>query len=594
MAVGSETTLLIIKPGSTSQAGHVTAFQEVLATQNFVTIASWEGVLPLVLAHSLFAEYEGTPKFEALVTSVLDGPVLALALSRADAIAGLGKLVSKLNAVVAYCSPSPEAAKRELRLFFPKTFPREYTVALICSRSEPGASSSSAAASSGAVVSKALAQLLKVASSFEFLVVKTAHLQSLPLSKAQEYCAHYPELSTAAAQDLASGGEVAAVLLEKAFAIDDLQHLLFNSPHAVFDAHVRVLTSRSTGTAISEVKLLFGTDALTPSLTFALVTPEALSRAEEVVASAEASGFTVVDSRLLTLSSEQALSLSGATATQEGLLTSGPSLALALQRPSAMSAFASLLGKSDEPVEAPSEGSTPTTLRALVGDDAVIAPITDVGADAELERFFPELLTEQTTLALLLPDAAPYIEEIIEKAKAIGLSVSMDTALQLGKDQAGEYLKKQGVAKVSDGLFSPRANPASVAHVASGESRVLTLTGKGAVAQWKALLGPLDPHIAKVRCPSSLRARFGADTTHCVGFGSPDAASAAAESRILFPNGGNVLPPVKMTEAQKKEYASKSINPLLTKGLIALCKAKPAKPVEWLAHWLLTNKPMDA
>ena len=33
------------------------------------------------------------------------------------------------------------------------------------------------------------------------------------------------------------------------------------------------------------------------------------------------------------------------------------------------------------------------------------------------------------------------------------------------------------------------------------------------------------------------------------------------------------------------------LTPTLTKGLIALCRAKPDAPVEWLARWLLDNNP---
>ena len=43
--------------------------------------------------------------------------------------------------------------------------------------------------------------------------------------------------------------------------------------------------------------------------------------------------------------------------------------------------------------------------------------------------------------------------------------------------------------------------------------------------------------------------------------------------------------------AQRKEFVESSLTPTLTKGLIALCRAKPDAPVEWLARWLLDNNP---
>jgi hypothetical protein len=40
-----------------------------------------------------------------------------------------------------------------------------------------------------------------------------------------------------------------------------------------------------------------------------------------------------------------------------------------------------------------------------------------------------------------------------------------------------------------------------------------------------------------------------------------------------------------------RDYINKQVNPTLLKGLAALCKAKPEKPVEWLADWLNANNP---
>ena len=39
------------------------------------------------------------------------------------------------------------------------------------------------------------------------------------------------------------------------------------------------------------------------------------------------------------------------------------------------------------------------------------------------------------------------------------------------------------------------------------------------------------------------------------------------------------------------EYVNEAITPTLTKGLAALCKARPADPATWLAEWLIANKP---
>lgn len=129
---------------------------------------------------------------------------------------------------------------------------------------------------------------------------------------------------------------------------------------------------------------------------------------------------------------------------------------------------------------------------------------------------------------------------------------------------------------------------ASVAHLTSAPSTVLALSGKGAIARWNALLGPLDPTIAKVRCPNCLRARFGTDATANVGMGSLTAAAAFHELKFFFPKA--LVDPVP-TGKVAKDYVTQALTPTLTAGLVELCRTKPAKPVEWLAQWLIANNP---
>ena len=90
-----------------------------------------------------------------------------------------------------------------------------------------------------------------------------------------------------------------------------------------------------------------------------------------------------------------------------------------------------------------------------------------------------------------------------------------------------------------------------------------------------------------MRCPTCLRARFGVDATRALGFGSLTAAAALVELKYFFPHAS--MPP--LAPAAAKEYAAATINPTLNKGLIALCRAKPANPTVWLAQWLIANNP---
>ena len=43
--------------------------------------------------------------------------------------------------------------------------------------------------------------------------------------------------------------------------------------------------------------------------------------------------------------------------------------------------------------------------------------------------------------------------------------------------------------------------------------------------------------------------------------------------------------------AEATDYLEKNVNPTLILGLTALCKAKPADPMRWLAKWLEENNP---
>ena len=129
---------------------------------------------------------------------------------------------------------------------------------------------------------------------------------------------------------------------------------------------------------------------------------------------------------------------------------------------------------------------------------------------------------------------------------------------------------------------------AAVTHLTSAPSHILALSGKGAIARWNALLGPLDPTIAKVRCPGCLRARFGTDATCNVGMGSLNASAAFQELKFFFPKA--LVDPIPNGKVAK-DYVTQALTPTLTAGLVELCRTKPAKPVEWLGQWLIANNP---
>jgi nucleoside diphosphate kinase len=316
----------------------------------------------------------------------------------------------------------------------------------------------------------------------------------------------------------------------------------------------------------------------------------------QVLAYAEAVGCTLVASSLLTLTDEQVKSLHGGVMPPAEIttnLTRGPSLALAISRPLATHAWTALMGPADPAVAA---AEAPLSLRALYGTDSTrntcFGSASEADASRDISNFFPSLLSSHSTLAVLTPDATPHIDAILDAVASIGLSITSRLDATLSADRAAEYLKLLGPgcpppATLTGAPPPPGSFEAVVAHLSSAPSVVLVLSGKGAVEQWAALLGPLDPRIAKVRCPACLRARFGMDMTHAVGYGSLSLAAAASELKFFFPRA--VVQP--LSKADSRAYVESNLSPTISDGLVALARAKPDKPIEWLAKWMLANNP---
>ena len=635
---GPSTTLALIKPDAVA-AGAVAAIEAMIQAHHFGILARMETQLSTLQATHLFSSSQGTKDFDALVNFMSSGPIVALALTRDDGINAWLELLGTEDSTAApagsvralfgtdvirnaaHGSASAAAAQRELKLFFPKTFPRELTVAVLA----PSAGSSGAGSTA---VASAARVLQKIASMHEFLCVARAEVTLTP-AQAARYCQTQPAASMAELQS----GPLTALLLEKAWATEDLCALLpatvgastagasvggastmstaaARELGAALGTAVRVLSSIGPSAARREASLFFGESALQTSTTaFALITPDAMSRADEMLATTESAGFTLVASRVLTLSEEQVSALHGGVTLAAGVcaaLTAAPSLALAVSRPMAASALGGLMGPADPAAAA---ADAPLSLRALYGGGdptsiSCLGSVTDANATRDVATFFPSLFETSTTLGLLTPDAAPHVEAILAEVDRAGLVVTSRVDTPISHDRAVEFLRLLGPnCPPPISSFPPPVDPpsgrgppsppagsfeAALAHLTSGPCVVLSLAGVGAIERWAALLGPLDPLIAKVRCPTCLRARFGVDATRAVGYGSLTAAGAPAELKYFFPHAA--IPPVP--PALSKEYAHDSLNPTLTRGLIALCRARPADPTSWLAHWLLANNPI--
>lgn len=123
----------------------------------------------------------------------------------------------------------------------------------------------------------------------------------------------------------------------------------------------------------------------------------------------------------------------------------------------------------------------------------------------------------------------------------------------------------------------------------SGPVEIMVIAGRGAVSKLQTLMGPEDPKMAREVNPESIRARYGGETTlRNAIYGSESVNKAEKEIKFFFP--GTKFD-VECKIGTSGEYLSRTVNPILLKGLIQLCRQKPDNPLVWLADWLLANNP---
>ncbi|NXC76330.1 TXND3 protein, partial [Anhinga anhinga] len=182
-------------------------------------------------------------------------------------------------------------------------------------------------------------------------------------------------------------------------------------------------------------------------------------------------------------------------------MTSGPTLVLALTRENAIAHWRDLLGpKTVE--EAKKEN--PNSLRAKYAvSDIPIGQLhgssTPSDAQKELQFFFPQ----EHTLALIKPAAAmKHKDDIMQKVKDAGFTISKIKEEALTHEMATQFYKDHEGKPFFEEL---------VTCMTQGPSVVMILTKENAVEEWRQLMGPTDPEVAKETSPESIRAQFAQD-----------------------------------------------------------------------------------
>ncbi|XP_041102505.1 thioredoxin domain-containing protein 3 homolog [Polyodon spathula] len=205
---------------------------------------------------------------------------------------------------------------------------------------------------------------------------------------------------------------------------------------------------------------------------------------------------------------------------------SGPILALALTREDAVQHCRNLLGP--KKLEDAKE-KAPESLRAEFALENI--PINQLNgssspeeAKKDLEFFFP---VEQT-LAVIKPDAyKEHKDEILSNIKEAGFSISQMKETVLTKEMAEGFYKDHRGKPFFDHL---------VQYMSQGPSMMIILSKENAVQEWRDMMGPTDPELAKQFNPNSLRAQFAKSILENAMHGSSNVEHAKKNINLIFEN----------------------------------------------------------
>nr|XP_027795520.1 thioredoxin domain-containing protein 3 [Marmota flaviventris] len=240
--------------------------------------------------------------------------------------------------------------------------------------------------------------------------------------------------------------------------------------------------------------------------TMALLRPDLVhERKDEVLDVIEAEGFKILFQRQIELSKEEAQMLCQEYENEDYYdkltenMMSGPSLLLVLLRENGLQYWKKLLGPTN--VNEINE-DFPESLCARFAMDGL--PFNQLYgsnsseiAQRDIEYFFPL----QSTLALIKPHVTHEQREII-------LKIIKDSGFEL--TQLKEIvLTPEEAKKVYFPIENKEFYKDVLAVLAEGPSLIMVLTRWNAIAEWRRLIGTVDPEEARLLSPESIRARFG-------------------------------------------------------------------------------------
>jgi nucleoside-diphosphate kinase len=137
-------------------------------------------------------------------------------------------------------------------------------------------------------------------------------------------------------------------------------------------------------------------------------------------------------------------------------------------------------------------------------------------------------MADESTLLIVKPDAVRrgLIGEILSRVERKGLRIDAIRMMRINRDVAEHHYAEHAEKPFFDDL---------VEFITSGDVVVARLTGDGAIATLRAIMGATDPAKADA---GTIRGDFGKEITQNLVHGSDSPESAERELALFFPDLG--------------------------------------------------------
>jgi len=290
-------------------------------------------------------------------------------------------------------------------------------------------------------------------------------------------------------------------------------------------------------------------DKVPKTCTLFIIKPDAVAagKTDEIIKEVQAQGIEVVAQETRELTDDEARSLYEELSDESyydeliKFVISGPSHVLVLTKgntgETVVTDVRELLGPKN--VEEAKE-EAPDSMRAKYGEsnfiNALHASSTEEHAAREMAFFFPNLAVPtflkkkeniQRTLAIIRPEAlAMNKEQVIEKIKEAGFTISLAREIKLSKEMAAEFYKEHEGQPYFEQLAE---------NMSSGPVLALGLARDEAINAWRDMLGPPNLDDAVDSAPNSMRAKYQGSSGVNQFHGSDSEEQSKKDFNFFFP-----------------------------------------------------------